>query len=100
MCIASKDAYLGAAEVDDLDVAFGVLVREADPKQDAQGSAERVARHEDLGVRLELEHLVDLRVVVGEKGRCWLHGWVKASGQGSVRVRVRVGLTKGWSTKS
>ena len=73
MCIASKDAYLWAAEVDDLDVAFGVLVREADPKQDAQGSAERVARHEELGVllALELEHFFDLRVV-REKGRSWL----------------------------
>ena len=60
--------YLGEGEVDDLDVAFGVLVREADPKQDAQGSAERVARHEELGVflALVLEHLFDLHAV-GEK---------------------------------
>ena len=77
-----------------MDVVLGELEREADAAQDAQRGAERVARHEDLGVILELEHLVDLRVVVGEKGRCWLHGWVKASDQGRVRVRGRVGLTK------
>ena len=60
-------AYLGAAEVDDLHVALGVLVREADPEQDAQCSAKRVACHEELGVRnpllvLEVEHLFHLRV--------------------------------------
>ena len=59
-------AHLGAAEVEDLDVVLGILERKAGAAQDAQRGAERVARHEDLGVLLELflelEHLIDLRV--------------------------------------
>eukprot|EP00964_Phaeocystis_antarctica_P041232 scaffold23575_cov65-Phaeocystis_antarctica.AAC.3 len=52
--------YLGAAEVDDLHVAFGVLEREPDSEEHAEGAAKRVACHEELGFGSLGEHLFHL----------------------------------------